>query len=222
MIKRIPTIVFGAAGGAKDVYYWLKAANNVTQDEYYDVLGLIDSNEELQGKILFDGIQVIGKDEDVPNLIKNIERVALIVPFGDPYLRGKVVNKMNSLGNIYFPNIIHPSVIYDSEAGTMGNGNYIGPGVVIASEFTIGDHNYINTGVCFGHDIKMGCFNSINPAASCAGNVVFGNYNTLSINAAVIEETTIGDGIIIGGGAIVTKDILESGTYVGVPVRKIK
>lgn len=222
MIKEIPTLIFGAAGAAKDIYYWTKAANKVTEDEYFDVIGLIDNDEETQGKPGFDGIPIIGRDQDVPDLVKGMERVALIVPFGKPRLREKVVSRVRHLENVYFPNIIHPSVVYEPGAGTMGIGNHIGPGVVISSEFKIGDFNYINTGSCFGHDLTMGDYNSINPSAACAGNVTFGSFNTLSINAAVIEQTTIGNDVIIGGGAIVTKDIPDPGTYVGVPARKIK
>ncbi len=222
MIRKIPTLIFGAAGASKDIYYWVKAANRVTKEEFYDVVGIIDSNQALAGKVAFDGIRVIGKDEDVPEIVRDMDMVALIVPFGDPHLRKKVVDRLKGLKNAFFPSIIHPSVVYDPEAGIMGSGNHIGPGVIFGSEYELGDHNYINTGAHFGHDIKMGNFNSINPSASCAGNVTIGNFDVLSINAAIIEETSIVDDVIIGGNAIVTDDITESGTYVGVPVRKIK
>lgn len=222
MTEKIPTLIFGTSGASKDIYYWLKAVNLDSKDKCYELIGLIDNDDKVQGATFFEDIPVIGSDSDVSGIIEGMDRVALIVPFGNPYLRKKVVEKMCELDNVFFPNIIHPTAIYDPEAGKMGIGNHIGPGVILASEFTLGDFNYISIGARLGHDIKLGNYNSINPAASCAGNVVFGDRNTLSINATVIEEIRICDDVIIGGSAIVTKDINEPGTYVGVPFKKIK
>ena len=40
--------------------------------------------------------------------------------------------------------------------------------------------------------------------------------------AQILQGLTICDDTIIGAGAVVTKDILEPGTYVGIPAKKIK
>ena len=37
-----------------------------------------------------------------------------------------------------------------------------------------------------------------------------------------VTAETICDNAVIGAGAVVTKDITEPGTYVGIPARKIK
>jgi len=42
------------------------------------------------------------------------------------------------------------------------------------------------------------------------------------VGTAVINNITIGDGVTVGAGAAVVKNLTETGTYVGVPARKIK
>lgn len=49
------------------------------------------------------------------------------------------------------------------------------------------------------------------------GNNVFIGYNTI-----VLPGTHICDNVVIGAGSVITKDILESGVYVGNPARRIK
>ena len=47
--------------------------------------------------------------------------------------------------------------------------------------------------------------------------------NNVSIGSnATIMPVQIADNTVIGAGCVVTKDILEPGTYVGNPARKIK
>ena len=44
----------------------------------------------------------------------------------------------------------------------------------------------------------------------------------MGTGAHILQGLTISDDTIVGAGAVVTKDITEPGTYVGVPARKIK
>ena len=39
--------------------------------------------------------------------------------------------------------------------------------------------------------------------------------------STVIDHISICDNVMIGAGAVVVKDIMESGTYVGIPARKV-
>ena len=59
--------------------------------------------------------------------------------------------------------------------------------------------------------------NSSNPSNCTIGNNVF-----IGTNAVIREGVKIVDNCIIGAGAVVLKDIIESGTYVGLPAKKIK
>ena len=55
-----------------------------------------------------------------------------------------------------------------------------------------------------------------------AGTVTLGKSTWVGIGATVSNNTTICGGCMIGAGAVVVKDILEPGTYVGVPARRLQ
>ena len=218
----LPVLIFGTAGAAKDIYYWIKASNEYGTGDILKVVGFIENDPAMKGQTIFAGQTVIGTDEEVADIIKDYDEIGMVVPFGSPYVRQRIVEELKGFDNAVFPNIIHPTVIYDKDAGTMGEGNHIGPGVVIESEYTFGDFNYVSGAVELGHDMKMGDYNSINPSAATAGNVVFGNRSMLGLNACVIQELHVGDDIVIGAGAVVTQNLSEPGIYAGVPAKKIK
>ena len=71
-------------------------------------------------------------------------------------------------------------------------------------DVSIGDHNYISTGTLIN------------------GNVCIGDLNLIGSNVTINQGCKIGNKIIIGSGTVVVKDIMEAGTYVGVPAKRIK
>ena len=72
------------------------------------------------------------------------------------------------------------------------------------------------------HDNRIGNFSHISVGAKLGGNVTIGAHTWVGIGSTVSNNITICDRCMIGAGAVVINDIKESGTYVGVPARKIK
>ena len=62
----------------------------------------------------------------------------------------------------------------------------------------------------------------ISPNVALGGTVRIGSLTHVGIGATVKNNTGICSGCIIGAGAVVVKNICEQGTYVGIPMRKIK
>ena len=54
------------------------------------------------------------------------------------------------------------------------------------------------------------------------GVPLFRSSKLLRTEAVILPGITICDHVVIGAGAVVTKDITEPGTYVGVPARRQK
>ncbi len=121
---------------------------------------------------------------------------------------------------------------------TIGDGTFIGPFVEIQKEVTIGrqckiqshtfvcelvtigDHCFIGHGVMFVNDT----FAEGRPAG---GNkdlwkaTHIGNNVSIGSNATILP-VSICDGVVIGAGAVVTKNITEPGTYAGNPAKRLK
>jgi acetyltransferase-like isoleucine patch superfamily enzyme len=85
---------------------------------------------------------------------------------------------------------------------------------------TIGDNCFIGHGVMFINDL----FSIGGPAQgdkSLWMKTIIGNNVSVGSNATLLP-VTICDDVVIGAGAVVTKDITEKGVYAGNPARKVK
>lgn len=57
--------------------------------------------------------------------------------------------------------------------------------------------------------------------AHLAGNVEVGNDTWIGAGAIIRNNICICENVIVGAGAVVVNDITQSGTYVGVPAKRI-
>ena len=120
----------------------------------------------------------------------------------------------------------------------IGNRCFIGPFVEIQKDVQIGDdtkvqsHSFICSLVsigerCFiGHGVMFinDLFSNGGPAGGDQSKwkkTVVGDHVSIGSNATVLP-VTICNNVVIGAGAVVTKDIHEPGVYAGNPARKIK
>ena len=117
--------------------------------------------------------------------------------------------------------IIHPSAIIGSNVA-IGIGTFVAPGAVINTGSTVGKGVIINTCSSVDHDCVIDDFCHISVGARIAGTVEIGHGTFLCAGATVINNHSICSGCVIGAGAVVIKDITESGTYVGVPAVRVK
>ena len=54
-----------------------------------------------------------------------------------------------------------------------------------------------------------------------SGTIKVGSNSWLGVGSFYKNNITICEDVVIGAGAVVAKDIIEPGTYVGIPVRRI-
>jgi sugar O-acyltransferase (sialic acid O-acetyltransferase NeuD family) len=120
-----------------------------------------------------------------------------------------------------YSNLVH-KFSYVSKTVETGQGNFIGPGAVVAPNVKLGDFNYINRLSSIGHDTVVSDCNHFGPGCTVAGRCKIGNKNFFGTGSAVIDGLEIGNEVTIGAGGVVIKSITEKGTYAGVPIRKIK
>ena len=131
--------------------------------------------------------------------------------------------------------IVEPVNLYGC---LIGEGCFIGPFVEIQKGAKIGDrtkvqsHSFICDLVTIGSDCFIGHgvmfvndkFSNGGPAGgdqSLWESTHIGNHVSIGSNATILP-VNICDHVVIGAGAVVTKDIKESGTYAGNPAKKIK
>ena len=131
--------------------------------------------------------------------------------------------------------VVEPLNIYGCE---IGDNTFIGPFVEIQKDVkigqdckiqshsficelvTIGDNSVVAHGVMFINDL----FSTGKPANGDKNlwkSTTIGNNVSIGSNATILP-VIICDDVVIGAGSVVTKDIKESGTYVGNPAKKIR
>jgi acetyltransferase-like isoleucine patch superfamily enzyme len=130
--------------------------------------------------------------------------------------------------------VVQPVNLYECR---IGDNCFIGPftevqrNAVVGNRTRVQSHNFICEGVTIGDDCFIGhgvmfindVFATGGPAGDQAGwkNTRIGNRVSIGSNATLLP-VSICDGVVIGAGAVVTKDIIEKGIYAGNPARMIR
>jgi len=131
--------------------------------------------------------------------------------------------------------VVEPVNIYGC---SIGNNCFVGPFVEIQKDVTIGNntkvqsHTFICELVTIGNDCFIGhgvmfindLFSGGGPARGDKSkwkSTTIGNNVSLGSNATILP-IEICDNVVIGAGAVVTKNITKSGVYAGNPAKFIK
>ena len=150
----------------------------------------------------------------------NPQKYAMMVAVADSKDRFDIVKRLPKETQ-YFT-FIHPSVQIMDDNIEMGEGSFIGANSILTTNIKLGKHALLNRGNHIGHDCIIGDYFSMMPNAIVGGNVTIGDNAYLGSCSNIKEKINITSNILIGMNAAVVKDITESGTYVGVPTKKIK
>lgn len=116
---------------------------------------------------------------------------------------------------------IHPTAIIMNDDIEIGEGSFIGAYSILTTNIQVGKHAILNRSNQLGHDCVVGDFFSMMPGSIVSGNVSIGDLVYMGNNSSIREKISITNFVTIGMNGAVVKDITESGTYVGVPVKKI-
>lgn len=140
-----------------------------------------------------------------------------IVALGDAIKRAELFNYFNSEK----AHTLISKHAYIGFNASIGKGTFVGNGVYIGPSVRIGNNTIINTHAVVEHDCEIGNHSHISINTTIAGKCKIGNFVMIGAGATLIDGISICDHVIIGAGGVATQNILEPGTYVGVPIRKI-
>lgn len=116
--------------------------------------------------------------------------------------------------------VVHPAAVV-SVFSSMGAGCFVAAGAVVSPSAQVGMGVIINHGAVVDHDVEVGAFSHIAPNASLGGHAKLGQRVLIGSGAVVLPSIMIGDDVTIGAGSVVNANLLEAGTYAGIPARKI-
>lgn len=191
-------VIIGAGGHAKVVSDIITANGD-------NVLGYLD--DSIKDNTL--GV--------IDDFTKYIDKAKFVIAIGNSEVREKLSKELNCKWHT----AIHPSAVISSSA-KIEEGTVVMPNAVINAGATIGKHCIINTGAIVEHDNRIGNYCHVSVGSRLGGTVSVGNNVWLGIGSTIINNITIADDVYIGAGAVVVCDLLEAGTYIGVPAKKWK
>lgn len=175
------------------------------------VVGILDDGIPAGTRVL--GVPVLGK---VTDYIRFSE-YRYVIAIGNNDVRRHIAEKLD----VEWYTLIHPTA-YVSRFAQVGEGSVIMAHAAVNAGAVVGRHCIVNTGAIVEHDNRVNDFAHLSPSAALSGAVTVGECTHIGIGAVVRNNITITDNCVIGAGAVVVKDIMESGTYVGIPARKLK
>lgn len=202
-------VIIGAGGHAKVIADIIVKSGD-------RVYGFLDDNLEIGTTIANnEQFKIIGKIEKI-NKLKENTNLEFVIAIGDNTVRKNIAENYN----VKYYTAIHPSSIIALDV-SIEEGTVVMANAVINTSAKIGSHCIVNTGAIVEHDNIIENYVHVSPNATLCGTVKIGECTHIGANATVKNNTKICNKCIIGAGALVVKNINESGTYVGVPVKRI-
>lgn len=179
----------------------------------WNQIEFLDDDETLKTSL---GLKIIGKSKDALNYIEDVD---IFVAIEDNKIRQTLLCTFQKAG-ASIPVLIHNSTVIGEQV-EIGEGTVVMAGVVINCCTRVGKGCIINTGSHVDHDNMIDDYVHIAPVAGLGGTVKVGRGSCIGIGSVVINNIRITSECKIGAGAVVVRDIAETGTYVGVPAKRI-
>lgn len=177
-------------------------------------IGILDDNPDLHGHSIL-GVPVIGSVNESVFLSEN-EDISFVVAIANNEIRRNIVSKYQ---NLQFKNVISKQATV-SPFSEMGQGNIILPGVVIDPDAKIKNHVIVNKSSTVAHDVVLYNFSQVSPGVNFGGFVEVDECTFIGLGAKILPFIKITRHVVIGAGAVVTKNIDKPKTvYVGNPAR---
>ena len=205
-------VLIGAGGHGKVVLDIVRAEGR------YDPVGFIDADPSLAGSTVSD-LPVLGPANLLPKLRGRGVRHAIIA-IGDNRTRLRYARHLEEAG-FELASAVHPAAFVSPRAA-LGRNVVVAPRAAVVTEARIGDSTVVNTGSVVDHECDVGPGVHVGPGAHLAGRVRVGEGAFVGLGANVIQCLSVGRYAMVGSGAVVTRDVPDFATVVGVPARVVR
>lgn len=200
-------MVVGANGHGKVV------ADIAQRMGHYHDIGFLDDDPSIKEAM---GIPVLGNCSDFSKFIASSD---IFVAIGHPAIRKRLLEQLEDMG-ADIPILIHPQAIIGRNV-ILDIGSVVMAGAVINPDARIGKGCIVNTCASVDHDCILEDYVHVSVGAHLAGAVTVGENTWIGIGAVVKNNISICSDSMIGAGAVVVNDITETGTYIGIPAKRM-
>ena len=156
---------------------------------------------------------------DIDQATRRASATHVFIAIGDNAARVRLLRRCSELGLAVATAVSRHAMV--SGHATIGAGVALLPGAVVNAAATLRDGVIVNTNSSVDHDCTVGTGTHIAPGCAIAGGVTIGDGVLVGVGARVLPGIRIGNGATVGAGAVVTRDVADGSTVVGVPARPV-
>lgn len=202
--------IIGARGFGREVYN--TAVESVGYGEEFVVKGFLDDKSDA-----LDGYA------DYPSIIDSVENYTpepddvFICALGEVKYKKKYIDIL-SKHNPEYINIIHKDAIVGKNS-ILGKGCVVSTGVRISCDVKIGNFVTINDYAVIGHDAVVGDYCHLNSYSFMGGYSELANDVTIHTGSIITPHIKVGEGSLIGAGAVVLRNVKLGCTMIGNPAK---
>lgn len=202
--------VYGVGGHGRETMVWARSSGTDAESVFID-----DRREARE----VNGHRVLTYAEFVAEPAA-VKRVNLAV--GDSRIRETLATRCAADGIGFFSVVAPNAVIGDGVE--LGDGCIVSPFVLVTANVRIARHVHINMHSYVAHDCDIAEFVTVGPGVCCNGNVTVRRHAYLGAGAMIRQgqpgaPMLIGEGAVVGMGAVVLQPVPAGVTVVGNPAR---
>lgn len=207
-------LIVGAKGFAKEVLEIIHKNYLASTVAFYD-----DVNEDI-GDYLYNQFPILKSEVEVKEFF-SVYGNDFIIGIGNPLLRYKLYEKFIEIGGNFVSSISSKATIGSYDV-FIGDGSNVLDYAIFSNSSSIGKGCIVYYNVIITHDCEVGDFVELSPGATLLGGCKIGSFSQIGSNVTILPKVKIGKNVIIGAGAVVSKDLPDNCVAVGVPAKIIK
>lgn len=189
-------IILGEGGHARVIHSFI--VNDYSKVEFYDRLAEMKIWEN-------------------PEFFSEID---FFLGIGDNKARTSLFNRLKGLG-LQLP-VCRGPMSFIASCAKIGQGTFIGAGVIIMASAVIGENVIINTHSSVDHDCQLGDHTQLTAGITLGGATRIGTNCFLGVKVAILPGVAIGDNVQVMAGSLVTKTVSPNLIVGGYPSKTIK
>ncbi len=165
------------------------------------------------------GYPVLGTDKIIPDILAKDPETCFFNNINFSVSEIKEADEVLAKYDCSLVSLIHPDI--DMNHVVYGENCMLCDSTTVGPDTTIGKHLTCR-GAFISHEVAIGDYVYISPCATVCGTTVLGDGCDLGAGCTILPRVKIGKNTIVGAGAVVTKDLPDNVTAVGVPAKIIK
>ena len=210
--------LLGAGGLSSEIAYVINSRRNLTE-RGDRIIYLSDNKKEWGNQLPFGEVASYFIETHKLHYFDN-KSVFFTPAVGSPRLKKELVERARRSGMFPRHFLTHKqSFVGDAR---IGEGSIVCSMCSITTNVNIGRYVNVNLNCTIGHDVVIEDYVNLSPHCTISGKAHIKEGADLGSAVVVLPGVTIGRNTIVGAGAVVTKDLPDNVTAVGIPAKVIR